>query len=116
MAARPVLPETAVAAVRRYCEQKIPPEHRDQARVEWAARGKSITLFECRAPWHPDRGPEWSRVPIAQLRYEPADHHWQLYCADRNSRWHRYELAEPTAHIAALLEAIDRDPTGIFWG
>jgi Protein of unknown function (DUF3024) len=53
---------------------------------------------------------------VAQLRYDPADHHWRLYCADRNSRWHYYDMAEPTPHLDELLNEIDEDPTGIFWG
>jgi hypothetical protein len=28
----------------------------------------------------------------------------------------RYELIEPSADITALLQEIDSDPTGIFWG
>jgi hypothetical protein len=35
-------------------------------------RGKSVTIFDCRAPWHLNLT-DWSRVPIAQLRYDPAD-------------------------------------------
>jgi hypothetical protein len=37
-------------------------------------------------------------------------------CADRNSRWHRYDMAEPTEQLDELLTEIDQDPTGIFWG
>ena len=37
--------------------------------------------------------------PVAQLRFDPTDRRWVLYCADRNGRWHNYG-----------------DPTGIFWG
>jgi hypothetical protein len=29
---------------------------------------------------------------------------------------HRYDRIEPSADIAALIDEIDRDPTGIFWG
>jgi hypothetical protein len=102
--------------VRRYCDEKIPAQHRDQLRVECSARGRSITVFECRPPWRPDLGPDWTRQPVAQLRYDPADHHWRLYCADRNSRWHPYDMVEPTRQLSRLLDEIDGDPTGIFWG
>lgn len=37
------------------------------------------------------------------------------YCADRNSRWHQYDLIEPGT-VAELLTEIEQDPTGIFWG
>ena len=41
---------------------------------------------------------------------------WTLFWRDRNHRWHRYKYTAPTTEIARLLEEIDRDPTGIFWG
>ena len=91
-----VVPEIAVATVRRYCADKIPAEHHHELRVEYGVRGKSITIFECRPPWGPRPGSEWTRQPVAQLRYNPADHHWQLFCSDRNSRWHDYDMVGPS--------------------
>jgi hypothetical protein len=41
---------------------------------------------------------------------------WTLYWSDRNARWHRYDLVEPSAEVTALLDEIDRDPICIFWG
>jgi hypothetical protein len=85
-------------------------------RIECDVRGRNVTIYECRPPWHPDYGPDWTRQPVAQLRYRPEDHHWQLYCADRNSHWHRYTRSQPSVRVADLLDEIDNDPTGIFWG
>lgn len=110
------VPDTALAAVRRYCEDKIPPQHRHELRVDCVVRGRSITLFECRPPWRPELGPEWSRMPVAQLRYDPEDHHWRLYCAHRNRRWHPYSRLAPTPRLDELLTEIEQDPTAIFWG
>jgi hypothetical protein len=31
-------------------------------------------------------------------------------------RFHRYDRIEPSAAVTALIDEIDRDPTGIFWG
>ena len=111
-----VVPEIAVATVRRFCTDKIPAEHRHELRVEYGVRGKSITIFECRPPWDPRLGSEWTRQPVAQLRYNPANHHWQLFCSDRNSRWHDYDMVGPSPRIADRLDEVDADPTGIFWG
>ena len=41
---------------------------------------------------------------------------WTLYCADRNSKFQRYWDTEPTQHVAELLDEIDADRSGIFWG
>lgn len=109
-----VLPELDVARIRAYCRRRVPDHARQEARVEATVRGKSVTIFDCRPPWHPSLT-EWSRVPIAQLRYDPNAGHWTLYWADRNSRWHLYDLIDPGS-VAALLAEIDDDPTSIFWG
>jgi hypothetical protein len=113
---RPAIPDTALAAVRRYCENKIPAQLRDKVRVEYDVRGRAITIYECRPPWHPNLGSDWTRQWVAQLRYDPDDHHWRLYCAGRNSPWHYSDMAEPTPRLDELLAEIDEDPTGIFWG
>jgi Protein of unknown function (DUF3024) len=34
---------------------------------------------------------------------------------DPNERWHRYQTG-PAANVRSLLDEIDHDPTGIFWG
>jgi hypothetical protein len=112
----PTLPETAVAAVRRYCDAKVPAQYRDELRVECDTRGKNVTIYECRPPWSPDFGSDWTRQPVAQLRYDSSTHLWRLYCADRNSRWHLYDMTEPTPQLGELLSEIDEDSTGIFWG
>jgi Protein of unknown function (DUF3024) len=54
-------------------------------------------------------------VRVAQLRYSANTHHWSLYWADRNGRWHRYDGFAPGPVDQALTE-IEADPTCIFWG
>ncbi len=78
---------------------------------------RSVTIMECRPPWDHERmGPEWIRLHVARLRYSRSRRQWTLSWPDRNSRFHLYDLAQPTADVAALLHEIDRDPTAIFWG
>ena len=83
-------------------------------RVEVGVRGKSVTIFESRPPWD-KQGTEWSRLPIGQLRYDPATVWWTLFWADRNSRWHPYDLIDPGT-VEELLGEVDKDPTCIFLG
>jgi hypothetical protein len=67
-------------------------------------------------PWRPEYGPEWTSSPVARLRWSVGRRDWTLYWPDRNHRWHRYEYSSPTPEVATLLEEIDRDRNGIFWG
>lgn len=108
------MPELDLARITRYCDDRVPVRHRDQVRVELRVRGRAVTLFECRPPWHPGLS-DWSRSKVAQLRYDPEKCRWTLYCADRHGRWHRYEDVDP-APVGELLAEVTEDPTGIFWG
>ncbi|HEY7139443.1 MAG TPA: DUF3024 domain-containing protein [Methylomirabilota bacterium] len=38
------------------------------------------------------------------------------YCLHRDRRWHAYQALPAGPSLALLLEEVDRDPTGIFWG
>ncbi len=71
---------------------------------------------ERRAPWPEGSRAEWTRFPIARLRYTSPAKTWSLYSRDRNLRFHAYDRAAPSPSVEELLNEIDRDPTGIFWG
>jgi hypothetical protein len=109
-------PEIDVARVQRWCEAHVPERARHQVRLECEVDGSYLTIVERRAPWRADFGPDWTRLPVARLRYTKASEKWTLYWRDRNLRFHRYDHIKPSAHVAELIDEIDRDPTGIFWG
>ena len=109
-----IIPDLDVARIRAYCDRRVPARHRNELRVEASIRGRSVTIFERRPPWHSSLT-EWSRLPIAQLRYDAATSHWTLFWADRHGRWHPYDLVPPGT-VVELLDEIEQDPTAIFWG
>jgi hypothetical protein len=110
------LPELAVLRVQRWCRERVPEHARHQVRVECEVEPRHLTIVERRAPWREDLGPEWTRFPIARLRYTKTRSTWSLYWRDRNLRFQEYDLVAPSANIDELLTEVDRDPTGIFWG
>ena len=114
------LPETDLARIHRWVRkenEKIPPHTRTEVRIELDVDPRSVTILECRPPWDPElMGPEWTRSPVARLRYTRSRREWPLYWPDRHSRFHLYDRTPPTGDVRTLLEEIDRDPTSIFWG
>jgi len=58
----------------------------------------------------------WSSLKVAQLRYDERARRWRLYSHDSSDRWHPYEFAPPAPDVTPLLDAIEQDRTGIFWG
>ncbi len=111
-----MLPTLDVARVQRWCAARVPERARHQVRLECDEAPQHLTIIERRAPWPEDSGTEWTRVPIARLRYTSATTSWSLYWRDRNLRFHAYDRAAPSPTVEELLSEIDRDPTGIFWG
>ena len=111
-----MLPETDVARIRKLCSERVPDHARDQVRIELEHGRQAVTIVECRPPWREDYGPDWSRLPIARLRYVGSTRLWTLYYHRHTGRWERYPLLGPTRRIDELLDEIDCDPICTFWG
>lgn len=113
------LPELDVVRARRFVDElnaEMPFDARDQVKYELDVEPGALTILECRPPWREDDGPEWTRLPIARLRYVKARREWSLYWRDRHSKFHVYDQTPPTRSIQDLLEEVKADPTSIFWG
>ena len=109
-----VLPELDVEKVKRWCATRIPDRVKDEIRLEVTTRGKSVSIHECRPIWKGAPG-EWSRMPIAQLRYEGVGT-WTLYFGDRNDRWTMYLDLDPHQPVDVIINELETDPTCLFWG
>ena len=100
--------------LKKYCKAKIPGHVRDKIRLTYQIKGNNVTLIEER-PYFQDPS-IWTESPVAQFRYNAKENEWSLYCRDRNSKWHLFTEFIPSPKFDDLLEEIDDDPTGIFWG
>ena len=105
-----------IAKVKRFCDARVPEHARYQVRLDVEVDSRTITIVERRAPWRPEAGPEWTRFPIARMRYEAKTKRWTLYWRDRNLRFHHYDRLRPSASLDDLIGEVERDPTRIFWG
>ncbi|WP_186382859.1 DUF3024 domain-containing protein [Amycolatopsis rhizosphaerae] len=99
------VPETHLRQIARWCEQHVPEHARHQVRFEHTVRGSAVTILEVRAPWREDFGPDWTRRPVAQLRYDGS--HWRLYWPDRNTRWHLIDDIPAQTSPGPLLSEMD---------
>ncbi|HLE38210.1 MAG TPA: DUF3024 domain-containing protein [Acidimicrobiia bacterium] len=113
------LPEDDVARVRRWVAARnaaLPEPTIGKIRYELEEALRHLTISECRPPWRPEYGPDWTRRGVARLRYTATRGEWSLYSPDSRSRFHEYGATAPTGMVGRLLVEIDRDPTAIFWG
>ena len=119
------IPELELKRVERtlkeYCDEKVPEHVRDKLRIAFRVKGNQITLYETRPmpefmmKYAKNPG-EPSETEVAKFDYMPRKVSWCLKWSDRNLKWHKYDGLEDVARFEDLLEEVDRDPTGIFWG
>ena len=53
---------------------------------------------------------------IARFKKDPKTETWQLYWADRNSKWRPYPPLPYHRDIEKLLQEVEKNETGAFWG
>lgn len=96
-----------------FCKEKTAvTQERIVVIYKW--RGATVTLLE-KKPWALEPS-GWVEITVAQLRYDAANDTWSLHYADRNSRWHSYDDLSEAPDLQTLLDEVNEDPTGIFWG
>ena len=77
---------------------------------------RHLTICECRPPWREDVRPDWTRFPIARLRYTRTTGLWTLYWRDQNLKYHRHQPLDPSPRVQDLLDYSDDPADPIFWG
>ena len=104
------LPEHDLGLIKAYCDDKSPDHIRHQFRIEVTVRGRTVTILQ-----HELLIDDWPDLMVARLKFDPEAREWSLFWPDRNSKFHRYQDLAPGS-VDTLLDEIERDPTGIFWG
>ncbi len=98
----------------QFCEDRIPPEYRDQIRLECKFEGDSAILSERRPDWQ--GGPDWSDMEIIRFRYNNKTAKWTVHWCDSRHKWHLCDDFEPCEALQELIDAVDEDGSGRFWG
>jgi DUF3024 family protein len=97
-----------------FCQARVPPEVRNQVRLGYRITGSAVVLFEERPAFQPPH--EWREMAVAKFRFVGTQNVWRLYCQHRDQRWHSYQALPAAPSLKELLDEVDADPTGIFWG
>jgi hypothetical protein len=93
---------------------RVPAHVRDKLRIDFRLGPSDVVLFETRPHFRSPR--EWIEHDVAKFRYVAAADEWRLYCQFRDLKWRAYRPLPSAPDFDTLLEEVNRDPTGIFWG
>jgi DUF3024 family protein len=96
------------------CRKRSPREFHDQLRLEYRVARHEVLLFEVRPAYRePSRSVE---SPVAKLRFTRTAGEWRLFWQRASLKWQSYEPLPSSRDLAALVEEVDRDPLGCFFG
>jgi len=95
------------------CNMRAPESIRDQLRYEYAIEKYDVILSEVRPRW--DKPDEYTRMPVAKLKFIRSRNIWKLYWHRANGKWYPYEHFE-SRDLEDLIIEIDDDPYGCFFG
>ncbi|MEN4903162.1 DUF3024 domain-containing protein [Luteimonas sp. TWI1416] len=97
-------------------ERKRPPPHlRPQLDLAWRREGHRFEVFEVRARWQGAPG-ETIENPVARTTWVKSRRLWRLYWMRADGKWHRYDPLPEARTLEAVLEEIEADRFGCFWG
>jgi hypothetical protein len=74
-----------------------------------------VTVAEERPTWRGEPG-QVTTSEFARFQYEPDTHSWMLKWRDRTGRFHPYRGFESVRSFDRVVEEVEADPTGIFFG
>ena len=88
------------------------PEIRDQLDIGYVVEGQSVIIHEDRQLYDGSRLLE----PVAKATWVRTQKVWKIFWMRSDLRWHGYEPLAQVRTLDKVLEGVDADPYGCFWG
>jgi len=98
----------------KYCKDKVPSHVQDKVQIIYEYYGDTAILIETRVPRDGSDRP-WTKCKVAKFKFDRTNKNWILYYFDRNSKAHEFPC-EHSTNFSNLLDVVEEDATGIFWG
>jgi hypothetical protein len=96
------------------CSRRTPENLKDKLRFEYDIEKQNVIIYEVRPAWN---NPEkHTRNPFAKLTYVKSRNIWKLYWKRASGKWERYEPKDSNKVLEVLVQEIDKDPYGCFFG
>jgi hypothetical protein len=102
------------AVVGPLCGRRSPAHAHHQVRTEYRVEDQGVLIVEVRVVW--DDPSRWMEHGVAKLKFNRKAGEWRLFWQRASLRWESYEPLASSRDLAILVEEIDRDPNGCFFG
>jgi len=96
------------------CKKRSPAHIKNKLSLEYRIKGHEILIYERRPQW--DNPSNWIECPVAKIKYVRTSNVWQLFWQRANGKRVGYEPLPFSEDIKSLVEEIDSDPHGCFFG
>jgi hypothetical protein len=105
----------AINILENYIDKKRPPlEMRNKLDLSYKIEGQSIVIFEIRPMWNnPEKTIE---SPIAKTTFIKSKNYWKLFWLRADLKWHSYQPTPIVKTLPKILEIVEEDKFGCFWG
>ncbi len=97
-----------------WSKRRPPLNLRDQVREGQRIEGYTVDLFLNRPRWNNPE--EWIEEPIARAKYIKSRNVWKIYWMRADLKWHLYEEPGEVKQFETVLQIVDQDDNGCFWG
>lgn len=91
---------------------KVPGHVADQIKIIAEKIGNSYVLYESRPVWD-DNSKPWIKSEVAKMTFIKRRDMWKLYWRRASGRW---DLYDEYRLFGVLLNSIEKDTHGCFWG
>jgi hypothetical protein len=100
--------------VEPFCARRSPAHARHQVRTEYHVKGQDVLIVEVRTVW--DDPTRWMEHGVAKIRFNRKAGEWRLLWQRASLKWETYEPQPADRDLATLLDEVDRDSHGCFFG
>jgi len=100
--------------VGKFCDIRVPMRVRDQLRNGYRVDGQNLFIYESRPMWN--KPSEWMDLDFAKLTYVKSKGNWKLYWKRASGKWKLYEPHSESRELGDLINTIDQDRYGCFFG
>jgi len=112
------LAEIELARIKKYvgsfCARRSPIHIRDKLSLEYLIKNQDVLIYERRPKWNDPTSTTESSV--AKLRYVRKSNEWKLYWQRANMKWYAYEPFPSSNDLEKIVDVIDQDKYGCFFG